>query len=123
MSLSYQADAHHPLADKILSPDNVSKDLRQWGFDIFGLDTQELGMLAATVLADTGLPRVFGINMKVRAVRISGNHVLYRASSLGADSFSLRKTWNGIQVLGSFLSVYILNFLHRKHLRRRSRKK
>ena len=60
-------DAHHPLADKILSPeDNGSKDFRQWGFDIFGLETQELGLFAATVLADTGLPRVFGIGMKVR---------------------------------------------------------
>ncbi|CAM9874946.1 unnamed protein product, partial [Hapterophycus canaliculatus] len=63
-----QVDAHHPLADRILSPaDGSSKDFRQWGFNIFGLELQELGMLAATVLAETGLPRVFGINMKTFA--------------------------------------------------------
>eukprot|EP00752_Nemacystus_decipiens_P003083 g2855.t2 len=63
-----QVDAHHPLADRILSPgDGCSKDFRQWGFNIFGLETHELGMLAATVLAETGLPRVFGISMKTFA--------------------------------------------------------
>lgn len=61
-----QVDAHHPLADRILSPgDSSSKDFRQWGFNVFDLEMQELGMLAATVLAETGLPRVFGISMKV----------------------------------------------------------
>lgn len=66
-----QVDAHHPLADRILSPgDGCSKDFRQWGFNIFGLETQELGMLAATVLAETGLPRVFGISMKVCALEV-----------------------------------------------------
>lgn len=61
-----QVDAHHPLADRILSPGvSSSKDFRQWSFNIFDLGAQELGMLAATVLAETGLPRVFGISMKV----------------------------------------------------------
>ncbi|CBJ33418.1 conserved unknown protein [Ectocarpus siliculosus] len=63
-----QVDAHHPLADRILSPsDGSSHDFREWGFNIFGLDKQELGMLAATVLAETGLPRTFGISMKTFA--------------------------------------------------------
>lgn len=64
-----QVDAHHPLADRILSPrDGSSKDFRRWGFNIFGLETHELGMLAATVLAETGLPCIFGISMKVLVV-------------------------------------------------------
>eukprot|EP00903_Cladosiphon_okamuranus_P016576 g15291.t1 len=63
-----QVDAHHPLKDRILSPaDGSSKDFREWGFNIFGLEAHELGMLAATVLAETGLPRVFGISMKTFA--------------------------------------------------------
>lgn len=66
---SMQADAHHTFAEKIFNPDveDGSKDFRRWSFNIFALETEELGLFAATILEATGLPRVFGIGMKVWA--------------------------------------------------------
>lgn len=84
MPLSLQVDAHHPLASKILSlslgengPNDSSRDFRQWDFDIFVLETHELGLLAATIFTEMGLPSVFGISMKVKELLGFGRVVAF----------------------------------------------
>ncbi|CAN0058830.1 unnamed protein product, partial [Choristocarpus tenellus] len=62
-----KADLHHPLSEKILSREDNYKDFREWGFDIFVLDKEDLGLFTATVFAYTGLSRAFGISMQTFA--------------------------------------------------------
>lgn len=69
-----QADPHHVFAEKILNPDggDEGKDFRLWTFNIFSLETEELGLFAATILEYSGLPRVFGLSIKVATGREGG---------------------------------------------------